>query len=400
MSKKDTQVVIAGAGPVGSFAAYYLASAGISVILLESEATCLEDMRASTFHPPTLEMMDEIGIAEHLIERGLKAPIYQYRNRQSGEYFAFDLSELENDTRFPFRLQCEQFKLATLLTDRLTEHPNADMRFRQRAIGFDQYDTHVDVHIETPYAVETVRADFLIGADGANSIIRKWLNVGFDGFTYPEKFLTLSTTSPIEDHFENLSLVNYVADPDEWVVLLRVPSVWRVLVPAKGKSDDELTSDENKTQIFDRLIGNGADVETNHRTIYNVHQRVAERFHQDRVCLIGDAAHLNNPLGGFGMNSGIHDAHRLGGAIIEALTQNKDYKRLFGAYDEERRAIAHRFVQMQTIRSKKMMEANTQEAQKAYTEELRSIQNDDKRRREFLLNQSMINNVRLAPEAA
>lgn len=399
MSVKDAQVIIAGAGPVGTFAAYYLAQSGIDVIVLESAANCMEDMRASTFHPPTIEMLDNIGIANDLIERGLKAPVYQYRDRQTGERHEFDFSELANDTRFPFRLQCEQYKMAGLLQDRLDAHPRADMRFTSRVVSFNQSDDGVEVYVETPTEIQKFKSDYLIAADGANSIIRKWLGVEFEGFTYPEKFLTLSTKTPLQDYFENLSWVNYVADPEEWCVLLKVPSVWRVLVPATGIEDDVLLSDENKTEVFDRLIGNGKDVVTNHRTIYRVHQRVATKFNHGRAMLIGDAAHLNNPLGGFGMNSGIHDASSVVEALLDIFNSDVDPDQRLDAFDAERRAITHEFIQRQTIRNKKMLEANSAEAQKAYSAELKAIKNDDSRRRDFLLNQSMLNNVRLKQAA-
>ena len=147
MSVNDAQVIIAGAGPVGTFAAYFLAQSGVDVIVLESAANCMEDMRASTFHPPTIEMLDNIGIAQDLIARGLKAPIYQYRDRQSGEHHEFDFSELANDTRFPFRLQCEQFKMAGLLQDNLDAHPKADMRFNSRVVSFSQSDQGVELSL-------------------------------------------------------------------------------------------------------------------------------------------------------------------------------------------------------------------------------------------------------------
>ena len=399
MSGRDAQVIIAGAGPVGTFAAYFLARSGIDVIVLESAPNCMEDMRASTFHPPTLEMLDDLGIAEELIDRGLKAPIYQYRDRQSGERHEFDFSELANDTRYPFRLQCEQFKMAGLLAGKLDAHPKADMRFQSRVVSFSQTSEGVEVNVETPMEIQTIKADYLIAADGANSIIRKWLGVEFEGFTYPEKFLTLSTKTPLQDYFEGLSWVNYVADPTEWCVLLKVPSVWRILVPATGIPDEELLSDENKTKVFDRLIGNGGDVVTAHRTIYNVHQRVATKFNHGRVMLIGDAAHLNNPLGGFGMNSGIHDAACLSEALLEIFKSPNYSEQRLDAFDYERRTITHEFIQRQTIRNKRMLEADSAAAQLAYSAELKAIKNDDIKRREFLLNQSMLNNVHLKQAA-
>jgi 3-(3-hydroxy-phenyl)propionate hydroxylase len=107
MKMERTEVLIAGGGPVGSVAAYILAQAGIDVILLEAHSTSPTDLRASTLHPPTLEILEALGITNELIEQGLKAPIYQYRNRSTDEILSFDLSELKDMTAFPFRLQCE-----------------------------------------------------------------------------------------------------------------------------------------------------------------------------------------------------------------------------------------------------------------------------------------------------
>jgi len=383
------QVIIVGAGPVGTFAAYCLAEQGIDVIVVEASNDCAQDMRASTFHPPTLEMLDEIGIADILIDQGLKAPVYQHRNRKTGERIEFDFSELADATKYPFRLQCEQFKMARLLSDMLQAHPNADVRFGQRLLSFEQTDDYVEAAIETGTRIEHIRTRYLVGADGANSVVRKWLNLEFEGFTYPEKFLTLSTNEPMENYFENLSYVNYISDAEEWLVLLRVPTAWRILVPGH-KDDEELISNAYKNEIFARLLGSGKDVETNHRTVYRVHQRVVEKYNHNRVIVIGDAAHLNNPLGGFGMNSGLHDAWSLKSALCDILHNGGDAARLLDGFDHERRNIMRGFIQAQTIRNKKMMEATQKEAQQAFAAELRSIQADPVLRRAFLLKQSML----------
>ena len=132
---------------------------------------------------------------------------------------------------------------------------------------FEQNDDGVEVAIENPYEIVKLKAKYLIAADGGGSIIRKWLGAEFDGFTYSEKFLTLSTKLELKDYIDNLSYVNYVTDPKEWLVLLRVPSVWRILVPAsEDQSDDFLTSDEYKEDVLYRLTGQ-RDVKTEHRTI-------------------------------------------------------------------------------------------------------------------------------------
>ena len=178
---KRAKVIVVGAGPVGSTAAYRLAQNGIDVILLEAHPNCPEDLRASTFHPPSLEMLSEFGIVDDLREIGLEAPVYQYRNRQSGEVFSFDLSELSDMTDYPYRLQCEQYKLARLLTSKLADHPHAEVLFSRRLLTVEQDDKGVTVQVESPMEIETYKADFVIACDGANSTTRKWLGTGRPG---------------------------------------------------------------------------------------------------------------------------------------------------------------------------------------------------------------------------
>ena len=387
----EHQVIIAGGGPVGTVAAYALAEAGIRVLLLESEPMPPMDLRASTFHPATLEMLDKLGILDDLLPQGLKAPVYQYRIRKTGEVLSFDLGELVDVTKFPYRLQCEQFKLARLLEQKLAAHPNATVGLSRKVVHFEQDAKGVTVNVEAPTEIESYRADYLIAADGANSIVRKWLKVGFEGFTYPEKFLCLSTEWPLEKHFEDLAYVNYVSDPDEWLVLLRVPTLWRVLVPADGDADDRtLRSDAKKIEVFDRLIGKGIEVATEHRTIYRVHQRVAKRYDHGRVLLVGDSAHLNNPLGGFGMNSGIHDAMNLVEKLTTILHDGADAAAQLARFDRQRRTVMHGFIQAQTIRNKEMMEAASPEA---HHDQMRAVLADDDKRHAYLMTQAMFTSL-------
>ena len=389
-----TQVLIAGAGPVGAVAAYYLAQNGIDVIVMEAAASCEEDLRASTLHPPTLSMLNQLGIMDKLGPQGLKAPIYQHRRRKTDECLSFDLDELKGEVEFPYRLQCEQYKLARLLTTALDEHPNAEVNFQHRVLAFDQDDDKVIVTVETPYTVKKYQADYLIAADGANSIIRKWLEVEFAGFTYPEKFLTLSTTTPLEDYFHNLSYVNYISDPKEWLVLLRVPSVWRVLVPIfKNVGDKEILSDEYKNKVFDGILGDIAP------TILDLIREPVDCWRDGSAILIGDAAHLNNPLGGLGMNSGIHDAWNLCEKLVEILNptriKGRNYANaLLETFDRQRRTTMNNFIQAQTIQNKRMMEEDTEEFLSAEWERLNNLHKDDELRYEFLLKQSMTQSVR------
>lgn len=394
-----TRVLVVGAGPVGVVAAYRLALHGIDVILLEAEATCREDMRASTLHPPTLQMLQELGVLDHLDSEGLRAPIYHYRNRRTGEVLAFDLADIADLTPYPYRLQCEQFKVSRLLTKLIDAHPHGSVRFSRRVVSFEQNSDGVVVHVEAPLAIEHYKADYVIAADGANSIFRKWLEVPFEGFTYPEKFLTLSTRWPIENELPGLAYVNYIADPQEWCVLLRVPAFWRLLVPAaETEADVSLLSDVQKVAVFERVIGatSARELQTDHRTIYRVHQRVARTYRVGRVLLAGDAAHLNNPLGGFGLNSGVHDVWNLTEKLLTLFEHGGDADTMLDLYDRQRRTVMHEFVQAQTIRNKQALESGNGEAQAAHQKEMAAILADHDRRRTYMKNQAMLSSLERA----
>ncbi len=387
------QVAIAGAGPVGCVAATYLAQQGIDVMLIEAGPDCAQDMRASTFHAPTLEMLETLGFTDKLIEMGLKAPVYHWRDRASGEILSFDMTEIADVARFPFRLQCEQYHLARMLASALEALPSAQVLFSHRLVHFEQDADGVSLSIETPTQIKKVRSDYLIGADGASSIVRKSLGVEFDGFTYPEKFLCLTTDTPLEDYLPGLAPVNYVSDPNEWLVLLRVPTLWRVLLPADDEESFDLQSDEKKNAVFDGLTGDGASVQTFHRTIYRIHQRVAQQFQVGRAFLVGDAAHLNNPLGGFGMNSGIHDAFNLCEKLVEVI-KNKSDPVLLERYDRQRRRMTHDFIQQQTMQNMELMRGGQSDAHRLQRDRMEALANDAEKRREYLLRQAMFTSLK------
>lgn len=388
MSKTyKTQVLVAGAGPVGSVVAAYLAQHGIDVILTETGDQAAIDLRASTFHPPTLEMLDQLGITDHLMENGLKAPVYHWRDRKSGDILPFDLEEIADVAKYPFRLQCEQFHLAQGLASKLEEEPKAKVLFNHRLVHFEQDAKGVTAAVEGPNEIIEVKADYIVGADGASSTVRKWLGVEFEGFTYPERFLCLSTLQEFRDEIPDLSLVNYISDPDEWIVLLRVPKLWRVLVPAQEETQEELLSDEKKNRVFGGFLQDGAAVETVHRTIYRVHQRVASKFRVGRAMLVGDAAHMNNPLGGFGMNSGIHDAFNLCEKMV-AVIGGAD-EGLLDKYDRQRRTVTHQFTQQQTIENMELMRGGQSEAHHKRREKMNALLQDADARRAYLLKQAM-----------
>src|SRR4051812_12912215 len=171
MASKE-RVLIAGAGPVGMVAAANLARHGVPVTVLEANASLSEESRASTFHPPTLDMLHGLGAAAPLIAQGLMAPQFQYRTKGEGLIAQFDFRHIADATAHPFRLQCEQSKLTRILLEQLRGKENFEIRFACPLTGLDQTHEGVEAIVTRDGRTERESARWLIGADGARSETR------------------------------------------------------------------------------------------------------------------------------------------------------------------------------------------------------------------------------------
>src|SRR5580692_5318706 len=312
------RVLIAGAGPVGLVAAANLVRHGVPVTVLEGGPDLSTESRASTFHPPTLDMLADLGVVKPLIAQGLIAPTFQYRNRRDGLIAQFDFSDIADQTRHPFRLQCEQSKLTRIIHDKLRGDPNFEIAFSSPVRAVTENSDSVSVTIERDGKSETHNYRWLIGADGARSDVRRSLDIAFDGFTWPDRYLVVSTPFDFYSVIPRLDPVSYLADPVRWHFLLQIPQLWRVMFRIAAEESDELALSPEFAQTLMAQVVPGIDrYQIAHTTLYRVHQRVAKAFRGGRAFLIGDAAHVNNPLGGMGMNGGIHDALTLTERLIE-----------------------------------------------------------------------------------
>ena len=389
MSNQD-RIIIVGAGPVGCTAALILVQQGIPVVLVEREAELAEDLRGSTFHPPTLDMLDDLGVTEKLLPQGLIAPTYQYRDRATGAHAEFDLSLLADHTRHPYRLQCEQYKLTRIILPTLEASGLAEIRFATQAGDITQGDDCIAVEILGPDGPETLAGRFLLGADGGPSKVRQAMGIEFEGFTYPERFLVVTTDFPFEDHLENLSYVNYISDPVEFCVILRVPGLWRVLfLTDPDEAEADVLDPDRVEGLLQGLVAKDTPDEMTHITLYRVHQRVAKTYRRGNVVLAGDAAHLNNPLGGMGMNGGLHDVFNLCPKLA-AIINGGASADLLNHYERQRREITIEFIQNQTIQNKKNMEQTSDAERLQHIADLRAMIADKEQAVAFLRRNNML----------
>jgi 3-(3-hydroxy-phenyl)propionate hydroxylase len=395
MKAEKDRVLIVGAGPVGLVSACCLSQAGIPVTIVETSRELPRDLRASTFHPPTLDMLDRFDVSKKLVERGLVCPQWQFRDRSEGVIATFDLGLLAGETNHPYRLQCEQWKLSEELRDVIETDSQIDLIYGARATDVRQDEEGVTLTIEhTDGTSEDLSGSYLIACDGAHSAIRKTLGISFDGLTIPEIFLSMSTTFDFVEAIPDLAPIAYLTDPSEWAVLLRTPSLWRVLLPTDpNQTEEQIKDPEAMERRLQALCPKSGPYELVHATAYRVHQRVASAYVAGRVFLAGDSAHLNNPLGGMGMNGGIHDAVNLCDKLVD-VWNGKAPLDVTERYNRQRRKVAIETVQEQSLRNRKMMAENDPAARAAYHDELRRIADDPAAHKDYLMRSSMIQSLR------
>jgi 3-(3-hydroxy-phenyl)propionate hydroxylase len=383
-------VIVVGAGPVGTVAALACARHGHAVTLLEAQQRIDDSPRASTTQPPTLEMLAELGLIEEYLRVGLIARSFQFWDRPTRSLIAeFDFARLKDETAYPFVVQTEQHKLANMAIARLRGMANAEVRLGERVIGVTQTDDTVNVSTDS----QTFEADYVIAADGGRSTIRKALGIEFEGYTWPERFLVITTKFDFQAAL-GCCLRTYMADPQEWTNLFKVAGDdlkgrWRAVYNTReDETDEEALSDASVRARLSRIHVPEGERDYLHLNLYAVHQRVAKSFRKGRVFLCGDAAHVNNPIGGLGLNCGIHEAWHLSRLLHAVLTGAPD--EMLDEYERTRRPLNIKYVQEQTVANKKRLEEREPAQREKRFAELRAMADDPKRHKAFLMRASLL----------
>ncbi len=384
---KTTEVIIVGAGPVGLVAALRLVRAGFKVTVLEQAPELHAEPRASTFHCSTLDLLDTMGLADQLVARGRTAPQWQYRMFETGEAAVFDMSVLAGETRFPFRLQAEQFKLVELLAEHLDREAPGTIRFSVKVAGVSQTADRISVACE---GGETLSAHWLLGCDGASSVVRIDLGLGFEGETYPVPNVTLGINFDFTGKIPGLLNVNYFWSGEGGSFsMFHTRDMWRMgYSPPKGMSDEDALKPENVQAQVNKALPRGEPYDIAVARLYRIHKRVASDFRVGRILLAGDAAHLNSPSGGFGMNGGVHDAFNVTDKLI-AVDRGADAA-LFDRYTRQRRAAAVADIQATSDANYKRHREPDPEKRRTELKRLQAISDDRARMKDFLMESALI----------
>jgi 3-(3-hydroxy-phenyl)propionate hydroxylase len=387
-------VVIVGAGPVGLVAAVSLAQRGVPSLLLEAATTPPRDLRASTVHPPTLDMLDEIGVATDYIKLGIIAECWQVIHLGTRERVLFDLSAIKGHTRHPYRLQCEQYHLSPILFDRARTSGLVEIRLGAEVTEVTQDGDKVTARAIVNGEPQDFEGRYLIGADGAHSAVRRSLGLSLEGFTYEHSTTLITTPFRFEDEIPELVGANYTWTWLDAGSMFRLRDEWRcTFYPRPGEPDQELT-DEIIESRMQGILQRPAPYEVREKRNYKIHQRIVPNYRVGRVVLAGDAAHVTPPTGGLGMNGGIHDAVNLADKLARVLGGEDD--RLLDLYTRQRRPVAQAEILAQSHQNRIRMQLWDAEQRKEVMAQMRGIAADPVATKAMLLRTSMIDGLEKA----
>jgi len=382
-------VVIVGAGPVGLFTAVLLVRAGYPVIVLERNDHLAMDMRASTFHPATLDLLGPLGLDEPLVARGSITQGWQYMIHGTKKHAVFDLDSISDLTDHPFRLQCEQFHFSNIAVEYLVSSPLFQIRFGHELLQVEDHGNEVQLQVRSAVGEYALSTPWLIAVDGGRSAVRQRLGLAFEGSVFPRTSIVLVLNHPFQFDIPGLLGVNYVWTESGSYGLIQIRDLWRFYYsPDPEQSVEEALSEPVAQAHLQAVFPANEPYELLQRNHYTLQQRCLESFRVGRILFAGDAAHLDSPAGGMGMNGGMHDAHCLVEHLVPVLRGADDS--LLDRYSRRRRTIALEEVQRLSARNYRWMREANPDKREQIWQELQDIVNDRGKIRDFLLNSSMI----------
>jgi len=350
-----TDVVVVGAGPTGLTLATILAANGIPFVLVDRLAEGANTSRAAVVHARTLEVLEELGVSERLIAEGEVVERFSFRDRDRALVpVRFD----RLPSRYRHLLMIPQYATERILLERLREL-GGDVRRPWVAEEAGQDADGAWIRVTGPDgARQTIRARYVIGADGMHSKVREGAGIGFTGGQYEQSFVLADVRIDWELGHDEVFLF---LSPDGLVVVAPLPGGRHRVVATVDEAPEHPTLADVQT-ILDARGPHATPARAGElvwSTRFRVHHRVADRYRSGQILLAGDAAHVHSPAGGQGMNTGIQDAVALGHALVATLGDGASDSAL-DSYAATRRPVAARVVaftdrmtRMATLRSRR-----------------------------------------------
>ena len=337
----ETSVLIVGAGPSGLVLALWLSHFDIPVRIIDKNTGPGTESRAIGIQARTLEFYQQMGFAQEIVNKGIKADALTIR-KNGGETFSISLKEMGKGlSPFPFLLFFPQDEHEKILIEHL-QQAGIIVERNTELLSFTQTQDGVKALLKTEKGTEPIEVAYLCGCDGARSTTRDLLHIQFPGGTYSQIFYVADVMPESETIDPNLQVC--VSQEDFCLVLpVRSSGSLRLIgiVPHDKETKEKITFDDVIPSIVHNTL---LKIKTlNWFSTYHVHHRVAEHFQKDRVFLIGDAAHIHSPAGAQGMNTGIGDAINLAWKIAEVI-KNQAPSSLLDSYEIERMRFANRLV--------------------------------------------------------
>ena len=388
------RVHIAGAGPVGVVTALGLCRAGIPVTIFEAEDFVCQELKAPYYHVPSVDMLDDIGMLDRLLEGGTKDPDIRFTDVGLGRQVDMNLGVLSRSFRHPYSVSAGQDWFATVGYRILKEEGHdCEFLFGHRVASSKQNDECVTLEVDTPDGRKTIQSEWLIGCDGGRSEVRRSQNIELEGYTWPDRFLLIQTQHDFEPEFGRL---DYRANGPDWRLVIRIPYgpgendwLYRIVcgIP-EGTADEDVLNHDFCQARLQELKPSSTPYVIRDTSIYNVHQKHAETFRKGRVLLAGDASHMNNPIGGLGLNGGIHDSQNLVEKFSKVWLQNEDDS-ILDVYDRQRRFACRDYIQKISIENKKRQEVTDFGERARMMDHLEEVASDEDKLYKFLYRWSM-----------
>lgn len=327
-------VIIVGGGPTGFLTALGLAQAGVEVLLLEAGDKIIDSPRAAVYHWSLLDGLERLGIRREAEARGIVKNDYTWLIKRTGEHIRYRLDVLDELTPYAYNINMGQQVLAGIAKERLEQIGNAAVRFGARVEKLVQHSEGVTV---TLASAEELRAKYLVGADGAGSTVRSALGLSFDGFTWPERFIATNVYHDFASAGYGLSTMVVDSRWGAVIVIIAPDGLWRCTYMEDANLPEETFLDRLPAAYKHLLPGEGG-YRLSRAAPYKMHQRCASAFRVGRVVIAGDAAHVTNPTGGFGLTTGLFDAYALWPTLAAIVLEGAD-PALLDIWAEERRQI-------------------------------------------------------------